>query len=70
MMLRKNNWDLLVLIRYLLRLMTSRTSGAGQEAAKLGREPRNKKVKKLSHAIAYAEITILTHRSCCTVLAL
>jgi hypothetical protein len=58
------------LIRFLLRLTTSQTSGAGQEAAKLGRGPRNKKVKKLSDAIAYAEITILTHIYCCTGLAL
>jgi hypothetical protein len=66
----RHDWDLLILIRFLLRLMTSQTSGAGQEAAKLGRGPRNKKVKKLSHAIAYAEITILTHSSCCMGLAI
>jgi hypothetical protein len=41
----RHDWDLLVLIRFLLRLMTSQNSGAGQEAAKLGRGPRNKKVK-------------------------
>jgi hypothetical protein len=62
----RQDWDLLVLIRFLLRLMTSQTSGADQEADKLGHGPRNKKVKKLSHAIAFAEITILTHRSCST----
>jgi hypothetical protein len=62
----RHDWDLLVLIRFLLRLMTSQTSGAGQEAAKLGHGPRNKKVTKLSHAIAYAEIAILRHRSCST----
>jgi hypothetical protein len=39
----RHDWDLLVLIRFLLRLMTSQTSGAGQEAAKLGRGTRNKK---------------------------
>jgi hypothetical protein len=66
----RHDWDLLVLIRFLLRFLTSQASGAGQEAAKLGRGTRNKKVKKLSHAIAYAEITILTHSSCCTGLAL
>jgi hypothetical protein len=61
-----HDWDLLVFIRFLLRLMTSQTSGAGQEADKLGHWPRNKKVKKLSHAIVFAEIIILTHRSCST----
>jgi hypothetical protein len=64
------DWDILVFIRFLLRLMTSQTSGAGQEAPKLGGGPNNNQVNKLSHAIAYAEITILTHRSCSTGLAL
>jgi hypothetical protein len=47
----RHDWDLLVLIHFLLPLMTSQTSGAGQEADKLGHGPRNKKVKKLSHCI-------------------
>jgi hypothetical protein len=40
----RHNWNLLVLIRFLLRLMTSQTSGAGQEAPGLGGWPRNNKV--------------------------
>jgi hypothetical protein len=40
----RNDWNLLVLIRFLLHLMTSQTSGAGQEAAGLGGGPRNNKV--------------------------
>jgi hypothetical protein len=61
--LTRHDWDLLVLILFLRRLMTSQTSGAGQEADKLGHGQRNKKVKNFYHAIAFAEITILTHRS-------
>jgi hypothetical protein len=40
----RHDWNLLVLIRFLLRLMTSQTSGAGQEAPGLGGGPRNNKV--------------------------
>jgi hypothetical protein len=35
----RHYWNLLVLIRFLLRLMTSQTSGAGQEAPWLGVGP-------------------------------
>jgi hypothetical protein len=62
----RQDWDLPDLIRFLLRLMTSQTSGTGQDAPRLAGGPRNNKVYKLFHAIAYAQITILTHRFCST----
>jgi hypothetical protein len=41
----QHKWNLLVLIRFLLRLMTSQTSGAGQEATGLGVGPGITKFK-------------------------